>query len=34
MKKIFTIRENMLAILEQYSTKSKHYIFINELYRW
>lgn len=29
--KIFTVRENMLAILEKHHIKSKHYIFTNEL---
>lgn len=31
MGKIFAVRENMLAILEKYYIKSKHYIFTNEL---
>ena len=30
-EKIFAVRENMLAILEKYYIKSKHYIFTNEL---
>ncbi|WP_168463782.1 hypothetical protein [Wolbachia endosymbiont of Ctenocephalides felis wCfeT] len=30
-KSIFTVRENMLAILEKHYIKSKHYIFTNEL---
>lgn len=30
-EKIFAVRENMLAMLEKYYIKSKHYIFTNEL---
>ncbi|WP_265025953.1 ATP-binding protein [Wolbachia endosymbiont (group A) of Bibio marci] len=30
-EKIFAVRENILAILEKYYVKSKHYIFTNEL---
>ncbi len=30
-KKIFAVRENILAILEEHYIKSKHYIFTNEL---
>lgn len=30
-EKIFAVRENILAIMEKYYVKSKHYIFTNEL---